>query len=181
MSYKAEAKEHAARRVDRIRKACGGGADMKRVADKEAAKAVHRHEEHEHGGELTKFEGRAAKKRLDRAGYKKGGAAKSKGTEVNIIIADKGQQPGGAPMGSMPSAMPPTAAIPPRPPMPPQGMPPGTGAPPMGGAGPMPGGPPPGAMMPRKRGGRAEKADYDAGAGSGLGRLEKARRYGART
>jgi hypothetical protein len=178
MSYKSEAKGHAERRIERVKRECGGVGEMKKVADREAVKAVHAHEKHEHSGKLTPFsiEGKTAKKRLDRAGYKKGGAAKSKGTEVNIIIADKGGQQPGMPAGmppATPPAMPPAAAMPPRPPMAP---PPGAGAPPPGMGAP-PQAMPPG-MMPRKRGG---KAGYDAGAGSGMGRLEKAAKYGAKT
>jgi hypothetical protein len=105
-----------------------------------------------------------------------GGRAKKKksGTNINIVIATgKGQpqmdpdmQQAPAPQG-VPVKMPP----PPQPQagpamqMPPPPMP----APPMGGpgAGPQP--------MPRKRGGRTYHSykDMDAGAGSGVGRLEK--------
>ncbi len=95
---------------------------------------------------------------------KKKGSAK---TEVNIVIAGKGDQ-GAPPAPMMP---PPMAAPPPRPPMPPQGMPP---RPPMGG------GMPPGGMPPRppgamKRGGGVKEPKYpiDSGAGGAKGRLEK--------
>ncbi len=92
-----------------------------------------------------------------------GGATKGR-TNINIIVSP-GAASGGEPM---PPAMPmgPPPGPPPMMPKPPMGgMPPG---------GPPIGAPPPGMPMPRKRGGRA-----DAGAGSGLGRLEKIDDYGA--
>jgi hypothetical protein len=106
---------------------------------------------------------------------RKGGGRAKKGTNVNIIIT----QPGGAAKPPMPMGAPPPGAPPPmglR-----QGMPP---APPPGAMAPPPGAPPPG--MPRASGGRTNdgfggklaapgKYPIDAGAGGGLGRLEKAR------
>ena len=100
-----------------------------------------------------------------------GGSAKGKGkTNINIVInPNAGQPPAGGPPG-----MPP---MPPRPPggVPvPMGMPPG-GAPPAG-APPMPMPPaPPAPPMARKAGGKVYKTykDMDAGAGGGMGRLEK--------
>lgn len=94
-----------------------------------------------------------------------GGRAKGK---TNIVIAvnpghNAPQMPAPAPQAMAPHpAMPLPVAPPPM--APPQGLAPA-------------GGPPPGAMppglMPRKRGGRAYY-DLEGGAGSGLGRLEKA-------
>lgn len=97
-----------------------------------------------------------------RLARKDGGKAGKGKMNVNIIIAagGKGQQP----MPSAPMPMPPGGPVGLR-----QGVPP---PPPMI----APGGPPPGAGMPmaRRSGGRT----YEAGAGSGLGRLEKIKNYG---
>jgi hypothetical protein len=104
---------------------------------------------------------------------KKGGKGK---TNINIVI-----NPGAKPddqMGGMPG-MPP--GLPPRPA---GGIPVPMGMPPAGGAAPMPmpmpgpagpAGPPGMPLMGRKAGGKVYKSykDLDAGAGSGLGRLEK--------
>lgn len=106
-----------------------------------------------------------------RAERKSGGRAKGK---TNIIISINAQKPDQqAMMPKMPT--PPPMPVPPvAPPLmgagaPPMPMPP---APPPGLAGGAPGGMPP---LPRKRGGRTYRSykDMDAGALSGMGRLEK--------
>lgn len=96
-----------------------------------------------------------------------GGRAKGK-TNINIIIGRGGhEQPQMPPQGVVRPPVPPPMP-------PPQGMPPPGGPPPgLGSAGPPPGGPP--MPMPRKRGGMVP---MKAGAGSGLGRLEKKKAYG---
>lgn len=98
-----------------------------------------------------------------RVARKSGGKTKAGKTNINIVIASKapGDQTGmqqpmpPAPPPGGPMAPPPMGGNPGMPPMPPP--------PPMGGPGPM------------MRGGRAYRSykDMDAGAGSGMGRLEK--------
>jgi len=96
-----------------------------------------------------------------------GGRTKKGGMNVNIVIA-----PGGGRAPVAPPIAPPVGA--PGPVGLRQGLPP-----PVPSVPPTAGTPPPvgGAPMPRKRGGRTSYP-IDAGAGGGLGRLEKARAYG---
>lgn len=125
------------------------------------------------GGETPEeeeVEGDETLKRGGRAKRKSGGRAKGK-TNINIVIASP--QAADAAAAAPPQVAPPRAVPAPAPGMP--GMPPMGGAP--GGMPPMPppggaGGPPMPPPMPpmgRKSGGRIK-----AGAGSGLGRLQKA-------
>ena len=139
---------------------------------------VAQHEAHDHKGSAkTKLhlgDGVDGEKgRTHLAKRARGGATHGKkhhgGTKVNVIIAPQG---GGTAPGMAP-AMPPHPPMPP--PAPPAMMPPGgPPRPPMAppGAGMMP---PPGAGMMRKRGGSIPD---QAGGGSGLGRIDKARSYG---
>ena len=132
------------------------------------AKRAHLAETLKHISRANKFGGGALSD-----GPKKGGKGK---TNINILINP----------GAKPDAMGGAPGMPPMPPRPaggipvPMGMPPAGGAPPMGMPMPMPGpaGPAGPAGLPamgRKAGGKVYKSykDLDAGAGSGLGRLEK--------
>ena len=94
-------------------------------------------------------DGGSVKARADKVSRAKGGRIRSKGTNINVIIAPSGEKPPMAGLGPMPPA--PPMAAPPMPPKPPM-MPPSPGA--MG--------PPPGMggmpmMPPRSDGGRAYK------------------------
>jgi hypothetical protein len=120
------------------------------------------------GGNVSDGEIQGTRPTGGRRARKDGGRAKDGKVNVNIVISPKG---GPDAAGPPPMALKPPP--PPMPPMPPPGMgPQGPGGPPPMMGAPM-GGPPPGLPMPRKRGGRTH-VNQDAGAGSGLGRLEKA-------
>lgn len=95
--------------------------------------------------------GKTAPKRMDRAGYKHGGAVAKKGTTVNVVIAG-GQGAGAAPAAPM---------TPPVRPMPPAVAPPGAGGPPIV--------PPPG-VGPRPPGAFKRGGAVMAGAGTGVAR-----------
>lgn len=142
-SYKEMRSESAAARGGRIASMAG--------VKSAVAKAVHQHENHEHGGKHTSLK------------FASGGALKgrhhAKGVNVTVVVP-QGNAPAAPPMpkvagmGTIPGAPAPAPAMPMRPP----------GMAPMAG--------PPGL----KRGGSVKPAPkMDAGAGGGLGRLEKAR------
>lgn len=136
-------------------------ADDKRIPEKKLEKAEHS------GNKLVAKRAHLAETLEHMGGRKErkdGGRAGKGKMSVNIIIAGGGKDQG-APMDG---AMPPRPMPPP--PMPPQGMAPppqGPAMPPPGAMGALNGAQPP---MMRRHGGRT----MDAGAGSGLGRLEKA-------
>lgn len=144
----------------------GQNHSVKKIAKSEAKKAVHEHEQHDHPNKpMTKLkdgghaEGHKSKHRLDKMA--RGGAKKGSKVSVNVIV------PHGGDKQPMPVPVPAAGGIPPRP-MPPAGA----GAPPspqMMGAAPGMGAPRPPGM---KTGGKAAPK-MDAGAGGGLGRLEK--------
>ena len=182
-----ELRDHAEKHKEKVLKHhAHGGKHTDEAADKKLiAKAIAQHEAHEHKGEpKTKLhlksgghaEGKHKAKRLDRPEKRADGgrmAKKKAGTHVNVIVGGPHGATAPAPMltpglaGMAPTMMPPAGAppaMPPRPPMMPPGPPMGLGAPPMGGVLPM-----------RKCGGRMKMhgGRMAAGAGSGVGRLQK--------
>ena len=153
-SHDKRQRHHPAKRRD------GGAVHTDEKQDRALIKSMlAKEEKKEKRADGGAVQGRARGGRADRP-HK--GAGK---TTVNIVMPPAGGSGAMAmpPRPMMPpgaAAMPPGAGMPPRPPM----------APPQGGMAPMPpGAPPPGMMPPRARGGR-----MTAGAGSGMGRIEKA-------
>ena len=106
-------------------------------------------------------------------GATKDGGKKPAKTQVNIVVAPKGQGQAGpapAPMSG------PVAAVPSRPPVP-AAIPAGPSGPaPAGGLAALRPGAKNGGKLPQKRAVGGKVTGYDAGAGSGKGRLEKERK-----
>ena len=158
------------------------------IADKhEISEGIHQHEGARHKGQpKTRLklrdggncEGMAAGGRSDRKPRGAKGKGKKGGTTVNVIVAHPHPKPvpvpvpvgaGAGPGGPPPPGMPPGAG-PGGPPMPP----PDGGGPPMGAK--------KGGRVGLKKGGKAKgkfPVKMEFGAGGGLGRLEKAKDYGA--
>ena len=165
----AEIRKMARKSHDEKVRAFGG--DVKE--DKAMIKsAIAQHEKNDHPGtKPTRLhlasggavEGEASKPRMDKRA--RGGSMKKKaGTHVNVIVAPSHPQPVPVPMGGGAGGPPPMG-------------------PPPGAAGMMP---PPGAGGPPGMGGpkpfaRGGTVKMDAGAGGGLGRMEKAKAYGGKT
>jgi len=161
-----EARSQQAARLHRVVGRSSGGS----VTKKEVAAMIHKHEGHDHSGESrTKFA---------RGGCATGGKAAHRGdkkprgnTHINIMLG----HPDGAGAPPPPQARPVPVPVPVRAPA----VSPAAGAAPMGmGAGPRP--PMGGPMGPMKRGGKAKHArggavKLTAGAGGGIGRMEKAK------
>lgn len=165
--------------------------------------AINEHDDQLHGGKKTRLKlkdgGMAMGMEPKSRGDRKSRGKKPGKTIVNVVVgAEKPNAPMPAPMMAPHPMMPPPAGVPA--PMPPHPM-----MPPMAGRPPMPGMPPqmakkggkvdsmrdpvkalePFGGTRLKAGGRARKVlkDYpiDDGAGGGMGRLEKAEAYGAKS
>lgn len=158
MSYKTEANASQSAKSNRLISNAGGGSHSKPVGDNARVPPAGIAQKFADGGMV---EGEPSMGRLDRPARKGKGATT---VNVNIISPQKDAAP------PMPPMMPPPDAA--APPMagPPPGPPPGPGGP--GGGMPMP-------PMGRKSGGRVF-SQPDDGAGSGPGRLEKIKDYGAK-
>lgn len=151
------------------------------IADKhEISEGIHEHESGMHPGKKKtrlhlknggNCEGMAAGGRSDRK-PRGGSKGKKGGTTVNVVVAHPHPKPvpvpvpvGGGPAG-------------PPPPMPPGAMAGGPPVPPPDGGG-APMGAKKGGRTGYKNGGKTKAYPIDDGAGGGLGRLEKAKAYGA--
>lgn len=161
-----------------------GYGKIKHLADQEVRKGIAEHEKHEHGGKKTSLKlasggcaiGGKPADRLDRKPRAAGGRNKHKESKVSVnVINAGGKQP-------MPVPVPAGAGapMPPRPPVPMPAPAAPMGGAPAGGGMPVPRAPMGGMPMqgrPFNKGGpvknRGEGLHMEAGAGSGLGRLEK--------
>lgn len=198
MSYaqhRERAHEMRSEKMARLKRSAGGSAD-EREDKAMIEKAIRQHEAHDHKGEKPTairlreggaVDGKKAKPRADRKA--RGGATGKKGHTNIVIVAPQGQ---GQPQGGRPVPVP--VPVPHPVPVP---VGPGAGGPPpvmagrpmpgpMGAPGGMPGGMPMkppgmanrgGRQMHKARGGSVNKpmVEMDAGAGGGLGRIEKAK------